>query len=193
MRRVISAPTAGWTIAVRSARAAASANTMSATACRSSAPSGPRIGRTEPLDHGDQHRLPGRLQLVHDGVGVDHHRPPFGEQPGHGRLAGADAAGQTDQLHPSPSPMSPSRRGRARRLAAVDGERLRRSRTTHRATGGRRPPPAISSGRPNRRNLCSCTIAAATSSMPGMPKTSAAHRRVDEAGTDRVGRMPGGP
>ena len=59
-RRAISAPTAGWTMALRSLSASGSVNTMSATAWRSSCPSASEDAGAEPLDHGGEHRVAGR-------------------------------------------------------------------------------------------------------------------------------------
>ena len=62
-------------------------------------PSGRDDRRTEVVDH----RLvggPARLQdLAGDGVGVDHAGAPRGQAGGHGRLAGADTAGEAHEQH----------------------------------------------------------------------------------------------
>ncbi|MEZ5140053.1 MAG: hypothetical protein R2711_15180 [Acidimicrobiales bacterium] len=55
--------------------------------------------RAEALDHRRQHRLAGRLELAHDRVGVDHHRPALGEHRRHRRLPRPDAPREPDQQH----------------------------------------------------------------------------------------------
>ena len=92
-------PTAGCTMALRSARASGSVNTMSATAWRSSCPSARDDPGPEPLDHGRQHRRARRLQLADDGVGVDDLGAPLGQRGRHGRLARPDPAGESDEQH----------------------------------------------------------------------------------------------
>ena len=43
--------------------------------------------------------VPGCLQLADDGVGVDDHRAPLGEQRRHGRLPRSDTPGEPDDQH----------------------------------------------------------------------------------------------
>ena len=95
-RRAISAPTPGWTIAPRRARAAASRNTIAPSAARSRRPPGPITSGSERGRDLGQHRGPRGLQLVHDRVGVDHARAERGEQTRDGALARADAAAEPD-------------------------------------------------------------------------------------------------
>ena len=58
---------------------------------------------TEALGHRVEHRTARRLEVAGDLIGIDDDGAALGEHRRHGRLAGADTAGQPDQDHPSVS------------------------------------------------------------------------------------------
>ena len=92
--RATSARTAGWTMALRSARAEGSENTTSASARRSEASAGAEPGHQ---------RVVGGAAVSHHRtghhVGVDDHRAPRRQQSGDGGLAGSDPAREPDNEH----------------------------------------------------------------------------------------------
>jgi hypothetical protein len=56
-------------------------------------------GGAEAIHHRGEHLGPRLLQLTRDGIRVDDHRAPLGEQRRDRRLAGSDPAGETDEAH----------------------------------------------------------------------------------------------
>ena len=86
-------------MALRSVSASGSLKTMSATAWRSQPAVGAHDPGPEALDHGLEHRLARLLELPGDQVGVDDDGAPLGQRRRHGRLAGADPPGQSDEQH----------------------------------------------------------------------------------------------
>ncbi len=63
----------------------------------------PAIGgddlRSEPFDHGLEHRSTGGLHLADDGIGIDEYRSLVDESGRHRRLPRTDATRETDELH----------------------------------------------------------------------------------------------
>ena len=125
---------------LRSFRAASSLNTISATAARSRDAVVEHDVLAETFGHRVEHRAPRRLEVAGDLIGIDDDGAAFGEHRRHGRLAGADASGQT-------RPGSPLRCLPPRPAASAISARLpRRGSLSAGSLGGSVPRCGLGSG-----------------------------------------------
>ena len=135
----ISAATAGWTMAFRSAPGLGvgehdGGQRRPVEACRRR-PTTPGPKRsTMPSNTG----VPGCLELPGDGVGVDDERAPRRQQGRHGRLARPDAAGEPDEQHGGDPVTPPAWLVAWRAMATATAQTTRPS--------ARRPAPAVPPG-----------------------------------------------
>ena len=110
---IMATPMAGWTMALRSATVDGSANATSASLGRSMRPSASRIPGPNRSTSAWWAGAPGLDHLAGHLVGVHQVGPVGHEELGHGRLAGADVAGESDGQHArAPRAGHAGRRGR---------------------------------------------------------------------------------